>query len=372
MKIENFATLKDVPIFRAGTHNGEEYTSEDVDAMVESGNACSEYIEQSIQSGKYEGNENIVLTKSIPGLLNFAHQRYLKDTLKELSEGVGVKWGKQGEWLTATLTNVKNELAEFIKDRFPFRSVELIPELKIGDRIFKNVPRSIGFLPPDIMPAVRGQSPELVLEYQEDQFITLYSQTDEPPETAHTQEEAVMEDNEQQEGISVEEFRALAQEVQELRDRNTDLETEKGNLAERITQAEQERNKRDVVEFMRDLRSKNIKGADGVVYAPSKAFCDTVEPMISKTDASTVLEFEEGAKPARSVLMSIINEIVELAGKDGGMLVPLGDLAPQTHAAPDDEKVKKTVVELMKEKQKSGVDPETAWKQARMESEGGK
>jgi len=97
-----------------------------------------------------------------------------------------------------------------------------------------------------------------------------------------------------------------------------------------------------------------------------------VEPLIAGTKTSAVIELAGEQKPARQTLMNLVNEIVELASKDGGMLVALGKLAPGVNAPPANEEKPKTPVELMKEYVKDGLSLSDAWKKANEGQYGGK
>jgi hypothetical protein len=99
---QEFASFVDVELIRPGVHNGRRYTEDDIDEMIAASNACLPYIRQSIQEGRYTGNE-IALSKPIPGLINFAHQKWLKEELKKAFKDVVVEFRKRGEWLTASL-----------------------------------------------------------------------------------------------------------------------------------------------------------------------------------------------------------------------------------------------------------------------------
>ncbi len=334
MEIESFATLKDVPIFKAGTHNGKEYSESDVIEIMNSGNEASEYILESIVSGVYPGNE-ISLSKPVPGLLNFAHQKWLAATLKKLTKDVKVSWGKAGEWLTATLENVPDEVAEFLAARFPFRSIELIPELDIGGgRVLRNVPRSIGFLPPDISPAVKGQSPDFVMEFQEEQFTTLYSrlEEDEPP----IMEEVKMEDKTQDvlQGVSVEEFEAYKEGqnklIQSFSKANEELKTELDEWKGKATQAEQKADEQEIIQFCESLASRRVQTKEGEAIV-SQALVDAVRPVLSHADNSQIIEFSEGNETSeRKAIQGLVQAVIEMASK-GSLLCPIGQIHKDDH-----------------------------------------
>jgi len=135
------ATLLDVPVLRAGKHHshnaGEiEITEDEIDEIIEASQALAPLVKESFDTGKYRGNESLILHK-MPGFINFVHDGILADTIKERTKGVNVEYGKKffenpetGErvpWITQTFRDVPSDVAEAIKTRFPKRSVELIP-----------------------------------------------------------------------------------------------------------------------------------------------------------------------------------------------------------------------------------------------------
>ena len=188
LDIENFARIKDVPVFRAGTHNGLSFTESEIDDMIASSNECLPFLMESIQQGAYRENKHLANIKKIPPLLNLGHGRFLADSLKDLVKDISVSFTKQGDWIAATYENVKSDVAEFLRERFPLRSVELIPSLfnPLTGKNYKNVIRSVAFLPGDIPPAVAGQTPELAIEFAEaTPILTLFSRFDEQEKEHH-------------------------------------------------------------------------------------------------------------------------------------------------------------------------------------------
>ncbi len=352
MNIETFATIRNLELFRPGNHNGEDFTQADIDEMVSSSNACLPYIMQSITAGEYAGNPDLILTKGIPGFLNFAHQLYLKDTLKDLSQGVSVEFAKSGEWLTATLKNVKNELAEFIRDRFNFRSIELIPSLNnpLDGKIYKNVVRSIGFLPPDIPAAVKGQSPQFAIEFAEDSFITLYShhinqtQEDKPMET----QEQILNDVpfdtttppiEVPAGVSLQEFNALQASVLEMQRENETTKQENATLKSRLDVETGKRESQDITMFCESLKTQTVTNAEGV-YVASQTFVDLAQPLIEKADNSGIIEFAEDKKQSqRAAIQEFVNSVYQMAAK-GSILVPVGEYHIGDKTEPDSDNFK--------------------------------
>lgn len=395
--IYELATLKDVPILRAGVHKSHNagdivITEAELDRILQGSQALIPLVKESLDTGVYRGNESLKLAK-MPGFINFVHNGILADTIKERTKGVEVEYNKKyfehpetGErvpWLTQTFRNVPTDIAEAIQIRFPKRSVELIPftDPATGESYDMAV-RSTAFLNndwPETPPAVTGQDEKLQIEFSqgEDPVLVLLSGD---PETVNTntspQEVDDMGDQHMPETGIVTELQAkLEQQAAELQSYKELHEAEKADRAaldKKIVEMQAREAQRDVTEFMKDLRGKHITGANGVVYAPSKAFCDMIEPLISGTKTGAVIELAEGQKPARQTFMNLINEVVELASKDGGMLVALGQIAPEVNAPPTDEQKPKTPVELMEEYEKDGLSPSDAWKKANEGLYGGK
>ena len=391
------ATLVDVPILRAGKHvshnAGEiEITEEELDDILEGSTALIPLVKESLETGVYRGNESLKLAK-MPGFINLVHDDLLRDTIKERTKGVNVEYskkyfqdpatGEQVPWMTQTFRDVPTDIAEAIKTRFPKRSVELIPfKDPATGKSYRMAVRSTAFLNNEwreTPPAVKGQDANLQIAFSqgESPVLVLFSGD---PKTVNTntqqQEVTVMADTKTPEngGIVTElqaKLKEQADELQSYKELHEAERAEREALDKKVVEMQAREAERDVVEFMKDLRGKNITGADGVVYAPSKAFCDVVEPLIARTSTSAVIEMAEGTKPARSVLMSAVTEIVELAGKDGGMLVAMGQLAPGVAAPPDEDKPK-SATELMAEYEKEGLSPSEAWKKANAHNYGGK
>lgn len=391
------AALIDVPVLRAGKHYshnaGEiEITEEQLDDILEGSQALIPLIKESLETGIYRGNETLKLAK-MPSFLNLVHDNILAETIKERTKGVNVEYnkkyfehpdtGEQVPWITQTFRDVPADIAEAIKTRFPKRSVELIPYVNPDTgKAYNMAIRSTAFLNnewKETPPAVSGQDDNLQVEFSQgvSPVLVLFSGD---PLTAdiniQQQEATAMADNKTPETGIVTELQAKlneqAAELKSYQDLHEAEKAERAKLDAKIMELQAKDEKRDVLEYMKDLRGKHLTGADGIVYAPSKAFCDLVEPLIAGTKTSAVIELAEGVKPVRQTLMSLINEIVELASKDGGMLIALGQLAPGINAPMKDEEKPKSPVELMKQYEKDGLTPSQAWVKANEGLYGGK
>jgi len=322
------ATIHDVEIFRVGKHNNEEFPPERVSRIIENSNACLPYILESIEKGMYEGNPHVdIVTKPIPGLINFAHQRYLKDTLKDAVKDVSVEFKRRGDWIVATLKNLKSDIAEFLKERFPFRSVELMPPITINGQTFTDVIRSIAFLPPDIPPAVSGQSPHFAVEYSASGgFIRLFSQIESQEEDTPMAEEKTKQ--EQTPIVSVDEFAELKAKVAEMQAKADKDAQEKSELQARLQIETTKREQNEIAMFCKGLETD---------FGASPAFLGLVKPLLDRADNHAIVEFAEGRKtPMREELQRVLTDI--LKNKDA-LTVPVGEFAAQIHADPSKQKV---------------------------------
>ena len=73
LDIETFAKIKNVPVFRAGTHNGLTFSDADIDDIIASTNDCLSFLGESIEQGAYRENEHLASVKKIPPFLNLGH-----------------------------------------------------------------------------------------------------------------------------------------------------------------------------------------------------------------------------------------------------------------------------------------------------------
>jgi len=310
------ATIHEVEIFRPGTHNRVTFDEARIDRMIIHSNACLPYIMESIATGTYPGNNINTLGKPIPGLINFAHQRFLPETLREAVKDTQIEFKRRGAWVVATIKNVKQEIVDFIRERLPFRSVELINELMVNGQKYYDVIRSIAFLPPDIPPAVGGQSPYLAVEYAADAggIITMYSYIEEDP--------IMTEDTKQpSSAVSIEEFAALKAEMQARAEKD---EREKNELRERLGIETSKREIQEVEIFCAHL-ANDLHASPAVIAQ--------VKPLLLASDNQTVKEFMAGQQ---STAREGVKNLVEFLFKNQAALtVPIGEFAAQAHTIPD-------------------------------------
>lgn len=322
-EVETFARIKNVPVFRAGTHNGLTFSEADIDEMIASSNEALPFIMESIQAGAYRDNPQLQGVKSIPALLNLGHSRFLSESLKELVKDVSIKFQKQGDWITATFDGVKSDIAHFLRERFPLRSVEIIPSLfnPLTGRTHKNVIRSVAFLPGDIPPAVKGQTPELAIEFAETPIVTAVSRFEEEKQTMP--DELKIEEQQAQAA----EMAELTAQIKAFEDRLTRAENEKAALETRLNAAETKNKAADINMFCAKLAHE---------YGASPAFLGKMKPLFMQ-ESNGVITF--GA--SEELLKGFVEWVVKNAD---AIAVAIGE-----KAAPDpnaDPAAKKTPQEM--------------------------
>lgn len=257
-EVESFAKIKNVPVFRAGTHNGLSFTDADIDEMIASTNECLPFLGESIQAGAYRDNAKLQGVKQIPAFLNLGHNRFLSESLKELVKDVSVSFHKSGEWIAATFDGVRSDIAEFLKDRFPLRSVELIPELfnPLTNKTYKNVIRSVAFLPGDIPPAVAGQTPDLAIEFEASPILTIVSTFEEEKEPMKDEiTGAELDAQKEEERVAI--FAELQAQIAAFEERLSKTEAEKAAIEKRLSEAETKNKAADIEAFCAKLKHEH-------------------------------------------------------------------------------------------------------------------
>lgn len=281
LDIETFAKIKDVPIFRAGTHNGLTFSDAEIDDAIADTAECMPFLIESFKRGEYAGNDklNDEVRKSglpIPAVINLGHNRFLPETLKEIVASASLSLKRQGEWVVASFDNLKADIAKFIKDRFPFRSVELIRNLfnPMTGKTYPLVFRSVAFLPADIPPAVGGQTPELTLEFAEQQIFAVVSKFEEE-QTTMIDEITGAEMDAQKEAERVAMFAELQAQIKDFEARLSKTEQEKAVIEKRLSEAETTNRVKDIEAFCAKLTHEG--GA-------SPAFIAKVKPLLMREE----------------------------------------------------------------------------------------
>jgi hypothetical protein len=345
-----FADLKNVELFRPGIHNGMEFTDEDIDKMISSTNACLPFIRKSIEEGLYRENPGlnaeIKKGKPIPALINLGHQRYFKD-IKTFLKDLSIDFERKGEWITANIKNVKDDIALMLQEVFSGRSVELIKCLFNPDdgKVYHNVIRSIGFLPDIIPPAVSGQNPNLAVEFQADNFHTLCFNAQYYKEELNMATQNVEVPAKESQVVDILELEAQNQKIQEMQLRLDEsekaakkAEEEKQKLQEMFQLNLKKQEEREIEEYCKDLASERIQGTHGHEFILAQSFVDSVKSVISGIDNSETVEFAGTQKTSRQAVQDLLSEVIKMSAENI-LLVPVGGLSQfQKGFKPPEEK----------------------------------
>ena len=154
----------EMEIFRAGTHNGDEFKEEDLEEIAANFQRLRDELRPKLKITHRENQETLA------GLASYGD--VVDVFLKKVADGT--------RRLFAKVANVPREVMDFIKERrFPERSIELYPEFKLGTKegspVFKNVLKAIALLGSE-MPAVTGMDPIKLEECIECQGTSCFRQ----------------------------------------------------------------------------------------------------------------------------------------------------------------------------------------------------
>lgn len=367
MDVQKYANLLNVKLFKPGTfkpisHKGKafSFTQEDLQESIQSTNACMDALISGIKTGKYEGNDHI--KGPVPSFINLAHSKLLPTKIKEWTKNVTMALKAAGEYIVGDFLNVDDELAEFLKARFPGRSIELIPKFvhpKTGE-IHRNVIRSVGFLPPDLSPAVPGLNKgDWAVQFQESSeedtgILTFYSliEGEDVDEilTTNNEEVKTMADEKKvlteekkpmpqappsvekevkhPAGVSVAEFEALKAE------REAEGKARKA-LEDRLILLEEDNRKKEQRLTDQEVQAYcDKKVAEG--YNPA-IFSDGFKKALAMANNSDVIEFSADASSTlRSFWQTQFETILKMAA-DGSIKVPMGENAADAQGKPIDE-----------------------------------
>lgn len=144
-------TIEEMEIFRVGTHNGDEFTEEDLEEIASNFRNLKDEVRPKL---KITHRDN---QKTLAGLASYGD--IVDVYTKKAEDGL--------RRLYARIANVPKQVIDFIKDRrFPERSIEIYPQFKLGTKeapMFRNVLKAIALLGHE-MPAVTGMAPILLSE----------------------------------------------------------------------------------------------------------------------------------------------------------------------------------------------------------------
>jgi hypothetical protein len=351
------ATIKDVPVLKAGTHRSRNagdvvITEAEIDSIVEGSNELHGLIKESMLTGAYRGNS--IKTGFIPGPLNLHHNDFLDETMKERTKDVNWTFGKaniDGEvWLTETFENVPQDVAKAVKTHFPFRSVEILPltHPETGKQ-YDKVIRSTAFLDRYTPAAVKGQTENITVEFAEGEspVMTLISSV-EPTTQTEVEEMAEKQKAMPETGkpeVDVNELTgALSDKDKKIAElqaeqaakeaRLAELEAARNEDAKILAELQAARDESEVKEFMATFDGQILNDEKGMRYQVAPAFSKMVAELIAGTKRSDVIEMSEGKKPLRSALQAFVQNIVEMEAQ-GGILACLNEIGSTPNTSPD-------------------------------------
>jgi hypothetical protein len=365
MQVIEFADILDVPILKAGTHYSHNagpvtFTKDELSDLVKYSNSARQFIRESIEQGAYPGNEalNAKLTKPIPGVLNVLHQKedIFPETIKDRVRDVEVEFSLEevnGEpWILEQFRNVPPDIAKTLKAHYPYRSIEYLPQVSIpGISQPKKIIRSTAFLNRVTSPAVKGQNPDLAVEFAEGESPVIVLMCDDltNTESPTTKQEAITmleeQNMEKQPEVTPEvdmsadltgQLDAKEKEIVELQaqldavkqeDAKTvkELQAESAKAQAQIAELQRAQDAAEVAEFCREVELTTLISQSGQKYIPSPAFLKLLRPMVEKSTNDGVIEFAEGAKSPRKAIEDVFTQVLELA-KNDALLVPVSEL----------------------------------------------
>lgn len=361
MTIEMFARMMDIPIFKAGTHptmyGPKTFTPEEIDEMLENTQAALPELMEYANAGAYDGANAVYNYMPLPQIINLGHGKYLPEVMKSLAKQITATFSKSGEWIQANLENVPGEVAQFIRDRFPYRSVEILPVFKSKTgQVYRNVIRSIAFLSPDQPPAVSGQIPQVAIAF---------SQTPKPSESvwvfqcgdaqtpSNQPQELHMDETKQGTGgeqaqtapASAPDNRILEFQAQldALKVENTQTKAANAKLAQALAEEQaarlaqqKDQEHRDIELFCQGLLTQDVIGEQGKRFKVAPALVsDDVKQALLALNHHAVLEFSSGSKAtSRAFVQQFMTNVIEMAAQ-GKLLIPMGQEAPAaSHITP--------------------------------------
>jgi len=371
IQIDEFANILNVPVFRAGHFfprsedpkdvEGVTIPEEQLDQMIASFEACQDFLKESILTGIYAEN-TFKGGKPIPAFLNAYHQDELAGIIKDAVKNVSLSFAKQKikgvDWLTATFRDVPTEVAKWIKNKLPYRSIEIIPRLyhPAKKQWFENVPRSVAFLDPLTRPAVPGQSPELVVEFsdQRDGVHTyifsnvqhVQQPTREVQNMANAKKDMPIEKHAQPEEKAVEsatkkgDVTVTTQDFQ-LDEYKASIKKEvEAEITQKTVQQFEDRLKmleQTATEAKEEARTERTKRQEGELlqfYSSLQARLNVAPEALTvikeyREKGVDVLEFQQ----RQDSFQAFMNAILDMAKKDS-LFVPVGEFAHEDPAQP--------------------------------------
>jgi hypothetical protein len=398
MEVQEFADILNVPVLKAGVHHSHNvgdlaFTEEDLYRIAHDSTALQDYIQKSVELQRYDGNEELSknLKKPIPDVLNVQHQdeKYfpiaLQKHLKDVDTTFHVGTVNNEPWLMQNFHRVPSDVAKTLQEHYPYRSIELVP-LKVQDTLYPQVIRSTAFLNKYTSPGVKGQSPDLTVEFVEGESPVVVLMCDdidtELPITTNQEasmpnEQTVSKTSEEMSGSDVSELAgqiaAKDAEIDRLQAELAQEKSERVEIAElkashesalaQIAELKAKEDEADVREFCATFELTPLVQGDQK-YVPSPSFMSIVRKHITASPSTGVIEFAEGSQTVRETMKSLFQDVAELAAKQS-VLVPISDTKP-THAVPGQ---KQTIETRIAELQQAtpGMKYGDAWVQASAE-----
>ena len=152
--------IKEMEIFRVGTHNGDDFTEDDLEEIAENFQKLKKEVRPKLKITHHGDDKD---QAELAGLASYGDitDVYVRD------DGNGEKR------LYADLVNVPAEVVKWIEDgRFAERSIEIYPQFRLGTNggspTYNNVLKAIALLGHE-MPAVTGMEPIKLSEFFESQ-----------------------------------------------------------------------------------------------------------------------------------------------------------------------------------------------------------
>ncbi len=238
------ANIEGMMVFKPGTHNGRKFTDKEIEAVVENFKKLKGQIRPKL---KITHKEN---QKSVAGLASYGD---VTDVYAKIVKGI--------KGLFVKIVNVPEQVVKWIKDRrFPERSIELWPEIKVDGKVYKWVLRNVSLLGHEA-PAVPGMEPikggdeddghvTVALAFDDDEAILdiedvfEVSQNNEDEDTDLEGGDNGMKDVIEKMQIEIDELRAAVtskdDEIAKMKDESQVkvLQDEKVKLKERLTKLE--------------------------------------------------------------------------------------------------------------------------------------
>lgn len=379
---QEFAELKEVKIFKPGIHNGRKFTEEHLEQMAHNTNECLDYVKTSILQGYYEKNKHIRLKgKPIPSLINLNHQEDLADTIKDATKNLGIRLYTKivngVKWLLADYTNVPNDVAKFLKKKYPFRSVEILPPIyhPIKKAVYPWVVRSVGFLDSMMAPAVKGQTNDFIVTYADDniniiQTFVFDTEAEEEEVTAMADDAKKTPVKDKGQEISITEF----QELQSKFDTQAkQIDTQAKQIEEYQSKLDTEKQEREALRLMLLNQTRQQEERDINFYCDElikhyqikpALLSESVRQEFLKLDDQETMEFSEKGEKVQKTQRQFWWDYVSALLTNDTHKVPIGEYAVSEgvqEASSEDERHQHLILEYAEKITDNSLDEQQKW-----------